>query len=209
MSDEKPNPVLEKMMGRRTVALSGTITQDSMTEVGKRLLNLQAISAEPINLLMDSGGGDIYAALKLCDMMNFLLSAPVTGIAVGECGSAATVIMLHCTKRAATPHSRFLVHSGNKHGLSFCVNEAGAKEIEHLLKEMKAVEERVLKIYRNKLTPAVWREREPSHEERKDFVRQLVSRGDQRFDKWLTVEEAIAVGLIQQIVPDKLDIFSQ
>ena len=200
------NQILDGMQERRTVILEGEVDRESTDDVGQRLIKLQMQSNERINLIIGSGGGDMEAALRLCDLITTVMIAPVRGIALGECGSSATFIMLHCQERLGTPHSRFLIHSGVLSGLALPINKATSVNLEHLLSDMRATEEMVTRLYMNRLTPAHWNIQTPE-EERREFVQKLFVRGDQNFNDWMLAEEAIKVGLIEQIVYDKLDIF--
>lgn len=210
ISDEKRvNPLAEGMMGRRTVVLSGKITNESVSEISRRLFELQMRSSDRINMLFDSGGGSANAALQLCDIMSTILTAPVHGIAVGACGSAATFVMLHCKKRLSTTHSRFLIHSGTMSEITIPANQTTSTHLEQLRKDALAFEEKMAKLYMNRLTPAEWKDGDVSDEQKRDFVRSLISRGDQRFDAWFSAEEAIKLGLIEEIVTSKFDIFPE
>jgi ATP-dependent protease ClpP protease subunit len=195
-------------MKRRTVVLNGEITTESMGTLGNQMLTLQMESSERIDLIIDSGGGNIIAALQLCDLITNLMTAPVRGIALGDCGSAATFLMLHCAERCATKYSRFLIHSATLSKISIQVNQTTSENIEHLLKEVKATEEKVLQIYAQYLTPPHWTTENPNLEQKRAYAQSLISRGDQRFDDWFSAEEAIRCGLITTIVDGKLDIFS-
>lgn len=205
--EEKPhNPILDGMMERRTVILSGEITHLSTGEVGQRLIRLQMQSSSTINLIIDCGGGIMDAALRLCDLMTTIMTAPVRGIALGECGSAATFVMLHCKERIGTPYSRFLIHSGTRSKITIPIDQTTSENLGQLLRDVKATEELVTRLYMSRLTPAKWTEQTPD-EERRTFVQSLIARGDQRFDDWMPVEEAVEIGLIQSVISDKLDIF--
>lgn len=207
MSNDKPNnSILDGMMERRTVILSGEINHSSTGEVAKRLLSLQMQSSNPINLIIDSGGGSMDAALRLCDLMTTIMTAPVRGIALGECGSAATFVMLYCKERIGTPYSRFLIHSGTRSKITIPINQTTSENLEQLLRDVKATEEMVTELYMSRLTPAKWTE-QTLKEDRRKFVHELISRGDQRFDDWMSAEEAVEAGLIERITNDKLDIF--
>lgn len=207
-SDQKQNPIIEGLMDRRTVVLEGEIDQENASEIGHRMLMLQMRSSDEINLVIDSGGGSVEAALRLCDIMSTVIVAPIRGIAVGRCGSAATFVMLHCSQRVSTPHSRFLIHSGTIGRISIQINDTTTKNLENLLKEVKRIEEIVVRLYTSKLTPAAWKSNKPSDAKRREFVRKLISRGDQQFDDWLSAEEAVEVGLIEKIVTEKFDVFA-
>jgi len=210
MSKEKvvsENPLSEIFMARRTVILSGEINHQSISEVVQQMITLQARSHERINLIIDSGGGGVEPALLLCDIMSTLLIAPVRGIALGACGSAATFIMLYCNERISTPFSRFLIHSGTRSKISIPIGQTTSENLEQLLRDVKATEEMVLGLYMNRLTPTAWTKKEPTDEKRRKYVQKLIDRGDQPFDEWMTADEAVEIGLVTEIVHGKLDIF--
>lgn len=197
----------EVFMARRTVILSGEINRQSINDVGQRLISLQAHSTDPINLIIDSTGGSMNDALRLCDLMSIVMTAPVCGIAIGFCGSAATFIMLHCSERISTPYSKFLIHSGTKSNISIPIGQTTSENIEQVLKDVRASEEMVLNLYMRKLTPTAWVDGKPDDEEQRKYVQGLINRGDQNYDDWMSAGEAIEVGLITKITHDKLDIF--
>jgi len=203
------NPTDEGLLYRRTIVLGGEINRNSIDYVGQRMIALQMQSSDWINLIIDSNGGSLEAALQLGDLITIILTAPVRGIALGNCGSAATFIMLHCQERISTPYSRFLIHSGIRNQVTIPINHTSSENLEQLLEEMKSADEMILRLYANRLTPLVWQNRAPNDAERHDFVQQLIKRGDQRFDDWLSAEEAVQVGLIDKIQHEKLDIFSE
>lgn len=198
MSEEKKsNPLLDGLMKRRTVVLEGKINNESVSDLWQRMLSLQLESSAPITLLIDSGGGRIFDALCLCDLMSTLLHAPVHGLVVGICGSAATFILLHCDKREGTIHSRYVIHSGTKSEISIPINGSSVKHLEQLLLETKQVQEMVISMYIRKLGKT------------REEVEKLIARGDQNFDSVMSTEEAIEVGLIEGIFTGKLDTFKE
>ncbi len=205
--EEEGTSVFETFMAHRTVILSGEINHQSIGEVGQRMIVLQARSPDRINLIIDSGGGGVDAALRLCDLMSTVMTAPVRGIALGACGSAATFIMLYCNERISTPYSRFLIHSGTRSKISIPIGQTTSENLEQLLKDVKATEEMVLNLYMSRLTPTAWGEENPAEDKRRKYVQRLIDRGDQPFDNWMSAEEAVEVGLITDIVHEKLDIF--
>lgn len=200
------NPILDGLMERRTVILDGKINNTSISDVGRRLVSLQMQSLAQINLLIDSGGGSLDAALRLCDLITTIMTAPVRGIAIGECGSAATFIMLHCQQRFGTPYSRFLIHSGMRSEIALPINGSTSENLEQLLYEAKATDDMVVQLYMNRLTPSSWTP--DTHEvDRRRYVQGLITRGDQRFNSEMMAKEAVDVGLIEGVIYDKLDIF--
>lgn len=205
--EKRPSSLIEGLMAKRTVALEGKITAEVTKDIGRRLLTLQMQSSQPIKLLINSGGGSTFAALELCDLMSSIITAPIHATAIGTCGSAATFVMLHCDKRAGTRYSQFLIHSGTKSEITVPVNQKSSELFESLIREIRETEELVTRLYMEHLTPKAWEGRTPSEEERRNFVRELLGRGDQRFDQWFFAKHAIEIGLIQEIITAKLDIF--
>lgn len=204
--ESEKNPIFKTFMSRRTVVLSGEITEQLVDDVRKQLIALQALSPDRINLIIDSVGGDAYQALLLCDLISTIMTAPVRGIALGSCGSAATFVMLHCNERISTPSSRFLIHSGTRSKISVPIGQTTSENLEQLLKEVRSTEEKVLGLYTTRLTVPVWTG-ETTDEEKRRFVQGLIDRGDQPFNQWLSAEEAVKIGLVTGIVSGKLDIF--
>jgi len=194
----KVNPIIEGLMERRTVILEGNINHDTISEVSVRMLQLQTESSAKITLLINSGGGEIYPALQLCDLMQTLMTAPVGGIAIGECGSAATFIMLHCAERWGFPYSRYLIHSGNLGGINLPIGRATPKTASQLLADVNATEKLVTGIYKERLTPKGW-DAATTDDQKGEYVQRLLDRGDQPFNEWMSVQEAIDVGLVQKI----------
>ena len=140
-------------------------------------------------------------------MPSTVLTASVRGIALGACGSAATFVMLYCNERLSTPYSRFLIHSGTRSKISIPIGQTTSENLEQQLRDVKATEEMVLGLYMSKLTPVAWSKKESTDKKRREYVQQLIDRGDQPFDDWMSAEEAIEVGLVTKIVHGKLDIF--
>ena len=207
--DEGENSLFETFMARRTVILSGEINHQSIDELGRRMMTLQARSPDRINLIIDSGGGSLDAALRLCDLISTVMTAPVRGIALGACGSAATFVMLYCNERISTPYSRFLIHSGTRSKISIPIGQTTSENLEQLLRDVKSTEKMVLDLYMSRLTPASWAQQKPSDDERRTYVQKLIDRGDQPFDDWMSAEEAVEVGLVTEIMHGKLDIFRE
>ncbi|MFT7644580.1 MAG: ATP-dependent protease ClpP protease subunit [Candidatus Paceibacteria bacterium] len=202
MTDElKVNSVLEGLMERRTVVLEGAINHSSISEVSARLLELQTQSDDEVTLMISSGGGELYPALELCDLVKTLMSAPVRGIAIGECGSAATLIMLHCKQRLGFPYSRYLIHSGNLGGIDLPIGRATSKVTSQLLAEVTKTEKLVTGIYTDMLTPKS-RKKSISEAHKKEYVQRLLDRGNQHHNEWMSVQEALEIGLIEEVVTD-------
>jgi ATP-dependent Clp protease protease subunit len=192
--EERVQVITEKLMEKRTVLLS-EINQDSAIDLISRLLFLQTESSDPINLLIKSGGGDIDAAWLICDVIEHFLVAPVNGTAIGYCDSSATFVLLHCNERKATPHTKFIIHSGKMNNLSVKMDEVTTKNLQELSSEAQKYSEEIIEMYTKKLGG--------DEKTVKGYIRQ----GDQKFNKSITAEKALEINLINEIVEGKLDIF--
>jgi ATP-dependent Clp protease protease subunit len=101
----------EKAFKSRTVLLFGTITDATAAEAARRLLALDAESAEPIDLLISSPGGHLESGDTIHDLVRFI-NSPVRMIGSGWVGSAATHVYLAAPRerRFCLPNTRFLIH---------------------------------------------------------------------------------------------------
>jgi ATP-dependent Clp protease, protease subunit len=77
----------------------------------KNLAILDAQSSQPINIVINSEGGDVYPALAIYDAIR-RCNSEVHILATGYCMSAATIILQAGTVRKATPHCVLMVHDG-------------------------------------------------------------------------------------------------
>jgi ATP-dependent protease ClpP protease subunit len=176
--------------------MRGMITKESTDYVQERLLLLQSFSSDPINLLIDSGGGAIIYALRVSDFISHVLTAPVRGIVIGDCLSAATLVLLHCSERLCTPNATFLMHSGTQLAdVAMRVDQTTHKNLRFMYRDFMATTEMMMRVYITKMK--LPRKR----------VEKLIERGDREVDHHITPEEAVKIHLVQRIVYDKLDIF--
>lgn len=186
----------DKLLAHRTVVLTGDIEPDMGRRVIDQLAQLQFESAsEPIKVYIDSPGGRFDVAMSICDFIEHLLMVPVHGYVLGECSSSATFVLLSCEKRICTPHAEFVVHNGTTSGVEFKTDKTTPKNLEDLLADVNHVVSLVVDFYAKRLGLS------------KEKVEKLLERGDQNFNRALSAEEALAVGLVTQIVDGKIGIF--
>jgi ATP-dependent protease ClpP protease subunit len=100
---------------KRRLIFRARVNMVAMDKLADELISLNLKSAKPIELVIKSPGGEGSAALMLYDVMKSM-RAPVTGIAMGRCDSAALVIYSACQVRIATRHSWFLFHESSLDG---------------------------------------------------------------------------------------------
>lgn len=192
---EPKSDISQRMLELRTTSL-GDIDEKSVDFLLERLLQFQvASSVEPIKLLINSQGGVHHGAIMLCDFMDHVITAPIHGIVVGKCHSAATFILLSCSVRKCTPHASFVIHNATTSGIVVKHDSLTEKNISDLTIEVKGITESMIQFYMDKL-----------HLSRKR-VQALLARGDQDHNDAMSAEEAVQIGLVQEIVKGKLDIF--
>jgi ATP-dependent protease ClpP protease subunit len=189
--------MIEKFLKtKRTIILNGDITPEIIDSISSQMMAFQCDSEYPINLVIDSGGGSTFAALRLCDFIEHFITAPVYAFVIGECSSAATFILLHCDKRSCTQHSFFLVHSSTMMGIEIKLDKTTPALFEALLEDSRTTQETVIKMYMSKLNL------------NREKVEKIIARGDQAFNNELSAKEAKDIGLIQEIIQGKLPLFS-
>jgi len=187
----------DDLMERRTILFRGEVTAKLARKTNEQLFYLQCKSSEPIHLLIDSGGGSVMDALRIADYINHLLTAPVHATVIGDCFSAASLVLLHCSVRVCLPNALFLIHSPTQRiDVSLPVNENIQDTIRQLHLDTTLLSRAMMQTYRTKLNLS---QRE---------VLKLLKRGDQSFDNLLTADEAVRIGLVQAIVRGKLDILA-
>ncbi len=176
----------ERFLKTRTVLLSGEIDKESSERFIRQLLLLEALGNDPINVLIDSPGGDVDAGYAIFDMIRFV-AAPVKIVGMGLVASAAALVLLAVPKdrRLGLPNSHYLIHqplSGIR---------GVATEIEIHARELEKTRERVNRVIADETGQSIERVR-------KDTDR----------DFWMNAEEAIAYGLISRVSATRAELGS-
>jgi len=105
------DPLSERFLKTRTILINGEIEKDLAERVIKQVLIMDNLSRDPITILIDSPGGDVYSGFSIYDIIRFV-SAPVRVIGMGLVASAAALIFLAVPKerRFGFPNSSYLIH---------------------------------------------------------------------------------------------------
>lgn len=99
------------LLAKRQLLLQGPVDGDKQEEISASILYLNALDDKtPISLFIDSYGGTSCAGGYMCDVIR-TSSAPVHGIVIGPCCSAAFKVLQACQRRIAHKNSMFLFHS--------------------------------------------------------------------------------------------------
>ena len=174
----------DKFLKTRTILLSGEVNKPLAERVIRQLLLLEAESADPIKVMIDSPGGDVNAGYAIFDMIRFV-GAPVYTVGMGLVASAGALILLAAPKerRIGLPNSQYLIHQplSGMRGV--------ATEIEIHAKEMEK-----LRIKLNQLIA----------DETGQKIEQVEKDTDR--DYWLDAPEAVKYGLISRVAVKRADL---
>ena len=171
--------VYSRLMMDRSLFLSGEVCSDTMDTLVAQLLFLDAQSHEPINLYINSGGGECYSGLELVSVMKHIKS-PVYTTILGCAASMGAVIASSGEKghRKALKYSRFMIHQP-----SSGVGYSTFRDQEIHLKEMERLKWDLYEVLAE------------NSGKTKEEIELLCDR-----DMWMKPEEAIAHGFIDAIV---------
>lgn len=177
---ERTYDVYSRLLKERIIFLGTAIDAEVANVVTAQLLLLDSQSNEqPINMFINSPGGEVYAGLAIYDVMQFI-SAPVHTNCVGIAMSMGSLILAAGAKghRVALPHSRIMIHAGSA-GFprsSLPDLEVQAREFQDIRNMMEQVYERHTGVNAEQL--------------RKDMDR----------DYFMSPQQALAYGLIDRVV---------
>lgn len=173
--------IQRKFLDQRKIFLWGPVTDESAKDITEKLLFLELTApGQPITFYINTPGGSITAGMAVYDTMQ-LVTSPITVVVTGMAASMGSILLSGAKKgkRFIYPHARVLIHqpliSGRFIGPASDIN-IQAQEMEKLRAELNAI-----------LAAASG---QPLENINRDTDR----------DFYLNAEEAIAYGLVDQIV---------
>ena len=171
--------VFSRLMMDRILFLSGEVVGDNMDTLVAQLLFLDSVNHDPINLYINSQGGEVYSGLELISVMRFIKS-PVYTTVLGLAASMGAVIASSGEKghRNALPYSRFMIHQPSS-GIGYSTFKDQAIH----LKEMESLKQDLYKILAENSGQSI------------DEIEALCDR-----DKWMKAEEAIKMGFLDSVI---------
>ena len=172
----------ERLLESRTILLAEPITKEVAERITAKLLLLDRESGkEPVDIYINSPGGDVDAGFAIFDMARYI-SAPVRCISTGLTASAAVVVLLATPKklRLSLPNSRFLMHQPSMgiHG--------SAADVRIEANEILKMREKINKLIAEETGQPL----------------DKVEKGTRR-NYWMDAEEAKKYGLVSRIVKSK------
>jgi len=177
---ERTYDVYSRLLKERIIFLGSPIDSEVANVIVAQLLLLESQSSEqPINMFINSPGGEVYAGLAIYDVMQYI-RAPVHTNCVGIAMSMGSVILAAGEQghRVALPHSRIMIHAG-----SAGFPRSSLPDLEVQAREFAEIREIMEEIY----------ERHTGHGREK-------LRRDMERDKFMSPQQAQDYGLIDRLI---------
>lgn len=103
--------LLTRHLMKRNVFISGEVNADMANDIIMQLMYLQQDSDKPINIYINSPGGEVTSGLLIYDVMQSL-TVPVNTYCTGLAASMGAVLLAGGRKgrRYILPHSKTMIH---------------------------------------------------------------------------------------------------
>jgi len=183
--------IFSKLLQERIICLNGEINDYMSASIVAQLLWLESDTPEkPITMYINSPGGSVTSGMAIYDTMTYITS-PVSTVCVGGAASMAAILLAggEPGKRCALPHSSIMIHQplGGTRGQ--------ASDILIYANQIQRIREQSNRIMQRHLNQAKGYDRY-SLEEINDMMER---------DKYLSVEEALELGVIDEIFTKRSD----
>ncbi len=160
----------------RNAELIGKVDTRLARATAKRLMELDAISDDPIFLHVDSLGGSVEAGFILIDTIKAIRS-PVHALVESKAYSMAAIITLFCDKRFMLPNATLMFHEASY----------GTRGEEPSIRSRVEFNTRFLDRMHRKIAEHI----DMDGKKYRDLIRD---------GWWLLAEDALSVGIIDEIV---------
>jgi ATP-dependent Clp protease protease subunit len=182
---ERAYDIYSLLLKERIVFLGTKIDDQVANVIVAQLLYLNSVDPkQPINLYINSPGGNVYAGLAIYDAMQ-MIQAPVSTVAVGVSASMGTALLTSGQKgkRYALPHATIHMHptGGGAQGYT--------EDVRIATREQERLQAQLFHLM-GKHSGHTWQEIEEY------FLR----------DRYLNAIEAKAFGLVDEVLGDVSDI---
>ena len=170
-----------KLFEERVIFLGTPISDDIANAVMAQLLCLQSMDADrQISIYLNSPGGSFTALTAIYDTMRYI-KPEIQTICLGQAASAAALILAGGTKgkRLALPNSRILIHQPATEG-----GYGQSSDLEIQAREIMRIRSLMEKMLSDDTGQSL----------------EQVSKDIER-DKYLTAEQALEYGIIDDILP--------
>ena len=178
---ERGYDIYSRLLKDRIILLSGKINDDIAQIVISELLYLDSIETKNIWIYINSPGGSISSGLAIYDTIHFI-NSQVNTVCVGIAMSMAAFLLSSATgKRYALPNSEIMIHQpyGGMQGV--------VSDIDIQAKRLLNIKEKMNQMLANNTKKTI---EEIEH--------------DTERDNYMTAEEALAYGIIDEIMKKKI-----
>jgi ATP-dependent Clp protease protease subunit len=174
--------VFDRLMMDRIIWCAGPVDDRMAIIVQAQLLFLsQQDPKKTITLHVDTPGGSVKAGLSMVDVMNYI-DAPIQTINTGMAASMGSVLLGAGTKgmRASLPHSKTMLHQSSGGAMG------NIQDARITMNEWEKVNKELFRLL------GEYCDKKPSQVEK-----------DAQRDLWLSAEEALSYGIIDEIIGKK------
>ncbi|KAM4064516.1 clp protease [Hirsutella rhossiliensis] len=183
--------IFSKLLQERIICLNGEINDYLSASIVAQLLWLESDAPEkPITMYINSPGGSVTSGMAIYDTMTYIKS-PVSTVCVGGAASMAAILLAggQAGQRFALPHSSIMIHQplGGTRGQ--------ASDILIYANQIQRIREQSNKIMQYHLNTAKGYDKYSI-----DEVNDMMER-----DKYLSVDEALDVGVIDQVLTKRTE----
>lgn len=180
---ERSYDIYSRLLKDRIVILDTDVNEHSASLIVAQLLFLESQGKEDITFFINSPGGVVTAGMAIYDTMQFI-RPDVSTVVMGQACSMGSLLAQAGTagKRKMLPNARHMIHqpSGGARGQATDMQI----QVEEILKMKKSLTEIYVK-----------------HNSKGKTYQQLLA--DMERDKFMSAEEALAYGLIDEIVTSR------
>ncbi len=180
---ERSYDIYSRLLKDRIVILDTDVNEHSASLIVAQLLFLESQGKEDITFFINSPGGVVTAGMAIYDTMQFI-RPDVSTVVMGQACSMGSLLAQAGTpgKRKMLPNARHMIHqpSGGARGQATDMQI----QVEEILKMKKTLTEIYVK-----------------HNSKGKTYEQLLA--DMERDKFMSAQEALAYGLIDEIVTNR------
>lgn len=176
---ERAYDIYSRLLSERIIFCNGVVEDDMANLIVAQLLYLESVDQEkPINMYINSPGGSVSAGMAIYDTMQYI-KPKVGTICIGFAASMGALLLMAGEKsmRYSLPHSKIMIHqpSGGARGTATDVRI----QVDELMKT-KVELNSIIQLHTG----------QPLEKIEVDVER----------DKYMTTQEALAYGIIDEIV---------
>lgn len=169
----------DKFLEERVLFLFDEVDEVSAHRIIQQMLYLDSVNNEPITLYLNTPGGCVVSGMAIMDVMQNI-DSPVHTVALGYCCSMGFAILTRGDKRFASPSANIMAHQGSAGAVG------NIQDMRVTMDWLDNLNEKML----DKIAEAIDIPRD-------EFVEKT------KRDWWMTPQEALEVGVIDQIIVPK------